>query len=225
MVRGSMRINNVLLDLDGTLADTAPDLANALNRLLQETGHAPLPNDRIRPMVSHGAIHMIKHAFSLDINAPAFDSLRDRFLDYYLENIAVHTRLFAGMHELLGWLEDRGIAWGIVTNKTERLTRPLLEALQLQQRASCVVCGDTVEYSKPHPAPMLHACSLTGHDPDRTLYIGDAQKDVEAGKAANMCTLIALYGYIDSTESPETWGADGLITEPLQARDWLTPVS
>ena len=214
-------ISLVLLDLDGTLADTAPDLAHALNSLLEESGHAPLPFDRIRPMVSHGGIHMLRQAFTLDTDDPGFAPLRERFLDKYLAHIADQTTLFDGMLELLEWIESAGFAWGIVTNKTERLTIPLLQKLQLSERAACVVCGDTVAYSKPHPAPMLHACKLAGQDPTRTLYVGDAEKDVIAGKRANMYTLVALYGYIDDTELPETWGADGLVHAPLQVRDWL----
>lgn len=214
-------ITNILFDLDGTLADTAPDLAHALNRLLAEYGKPALPFEEIRPMVSHGGIFMICRAFTTSVENPAFPALRERFLSLYEEKLADETRLFPGIPKVLDRLESQGRSWGIVTNKIERLSRPLLRALNLADRAACIVCGDTVEHSKPHPAPMLHACQLSQHTPEQTLYIGDAEKDVIAGKNAAMHTLIARYGYIGNEDKPETWGADGIVDNPQGILDWL----
>ena len=219
---GAALINNVLFDLDGTLADTAPDLALALNRLLKENAKPPMPFTTIRPMVSHGGIHMIARAFAMSENDPEFNTLRERFLSLYASSLAEETRLFPGIAELLDQLEAEGCTWGIVTNKFERLTFPLLEALGLHKRAACVVCGDTLSWSKPHPAPMLHACKLVDREPAHSLYIGDAEKDVIAGKSANMYTLVARYGYLADEDTPEHWGADGMIDSPAEIMGWLT---
>jgi phosphoglycolate phosphatase len=214
-------IDNVLFDLDGTLADTAPDLATALNRLLEERGRRQLPFAAIRPMVSHGGIHMLTRAFAMDKDDPAFPDLRERFLAIYETALAVETRLFAGVPELLQELDSSGRTWGIVTNKIERLTFPLIDALGLNHRAACVICGDTLTWSKPHPAPMLLACERVGQAPDRTLYIGDAEKDVIAGRSANMYTLVARYGYLGDADTPELWGANGLVDTPLEVLAWI----
>ena len=215
-------INNILFDLDGTLADTAPDLAFSLNRLLEENDRRSLPFTAIRPMVSHGGIYMICRAFAISENAPAFPGLRERFLSIYADNLADETRLFPGMAEVLAHLESEGYSWGIVTNKSERLTLPLVAALGLADRAACIVCGDTLAQSKPHPAPMLHACQLVKRSPAQSLYVGDAEKDVIAGRQAAMHTLIARYGYLGSEDEPEAWGADGLIDSPGEILDWLS---
>jgi len=214
-------INNVLFDLDGTLADTAPDLALALNRLLVEYEKPRLPFATIRPMVSHGSVYMLTRAFAMMEENPDFPALRERFLSLYAATLVAETRLFPGIAELLEQLESTGCTWGIVTNKMERLTFPLVEALGLDHRAACVVCGDTLSWNKPHPAPMLHACQLVDRAPDQSLYIGDAKNDVIAGKSANMYTLIARYGYIGDEDTPENWGADGIIDTPAEILDWL----
>lgn len=214
-------INNVLFDLDGTLADTAPDLANALNQLLKEQGRAKLPFAEIRPTVSNGGNFMIRHAFQIDEKSDEFASLRHRFLEIYSMHLADETTLFPGMENVLAQLETDQITWGVVTNKLSWLTTPLMEALNLQRRAGCIVSGDSVEQSKPHPAPMLHACKLLNCKPYQTVYIGDAQRDILAGRNAGMQTLVALYGYIDKDEQPETWGANSMIKHPLEILDWL----
>lgn len=216
------QIKNVLFDLDGTLADTAPDLAGTLNQLLEENNRAPLPFEVIRPMVSHGGIYMVSQAFAITIQHPEFGKLRERFLSIYESYFLTRqTRLFEGISELLARLETDGYKWGIVTNKTERLTLPLIEALNLNKRTGCTVCGDTVTYNKPHPAPMLHACKLIGGLPYETIFLGDARNDVSAGKNAGMHTLVASYGYIGRDEDPLDWGADGIIDSPLELLDWL----
>lgn len=209
------------MDLDGTLADTAPDLAYALNSLLQENGRQVLPLALIRPAVSLGGIAMVRLAFEIDEKDEKFDALKTRFLDIYRQNIARHTVLFEGMDKVLSYFEKKQLPWGVVTNKSSWLTEPLMDALALSERTPCIVCGDTVEHAKPHPAPMLHACKLLDCKPEQTLYVGDARRDIEAGERAGMITLVANYGYIDAHEQPLGWGADGLINTPLEIVDWI----
>ena len=214
-------IRTVLFDLDGTLADTAPDLAWALNQVLQEQGRDPLPYDSIRPVVSHGGVALIKLGFGMDEETDAFQALRQRLLSLYRDNIARQTRLFDGMAQLLDELEQRGLTWGVVTNKPEWLTTPLLQALGLHQRAATVISGDTLAEKKPHPAPMLLACRQAGSEARECLYLGDAERDVQAGRDAGMATLIAAFGYIGEYDRPHDWGADGIIEHPLQLLDYL----
>jgi 2-phosphoglycolate phosphatase len=211
----------VLFDLDGTLLDTAPDLADALNATLLANGRAALAFDDIRPAVSHGGAALIRVGFRLDEAHPRFEALRQQLLSHYLEHIADRTRLFAGMEEVLSGLEARGLAWGVVTNKPAWLTHPLLEALALDRRAASVVCGDTLAQRKPHPAPLLHACKATGSRPEQCLYVGDAERDVRAGLDAGMATLVAMFGYLREDDRPESWGADALIDAPGDILDWL----
>jgi 2-phosphoglycolate phosphatase len=214
-------IHTVLFDLDGTLADTAPDLAYALNRVLEEQGCQPLPYETIRPVVSHGGIALVKLGFGIDEQAPEFQLLRQRLLDIYRDNIARETRLFDGMATLLETLEQRGLNWGVVTNKPAWLTHPLLEALGIHHRAAAVVSGDTLPERKPHPAPMLLACEQAGSDAAHCLYVGDAERDIEAGRNAGMHTLIALFGYIGEQDRPAAWQADGMVEDALGILDWL----
>lgn len=215
-------LRTVLFDLDGTLADTAPDLAAALNAVLTETGNEPLPYETIRPVVSHGATALIQLGFRLPPEDPAFAALRRRLLDVYEANVAVHTRLFPGMKELLERLESLGYSWGIVTNKPAFLTEPLVAALGLAGRAACVVSGDTTQNRKPHPEPLFHACRCAGSEPAECLYVGDAERDIQAGRDAGMKTLVALFGYLGEDDRPQTWGADGLVDHPLAILEWLT---
>ena len=214
-------IRTVLFDHDGTLADTAPDLAHALNALLSEEKRATLPYETIRPEVSHGAGAMIRLGFQIAPGEPEFDRLRQRFLVLYAENLSRHTRLFEGVPALLHALQNNGINWGIVTNKPSFLTDPLVAQLKPVPAPACVVSGDTVTNRKPHPEPMLHACAAAGSRPDQCVYIGDAERDIQAGKQAGMKTLVALFGYIGENENPERWGADGMIRSPLDILEWL----
>jgi phosphoglycolate phosphatase len=214
-------IRTVLFDLDGTLADTAPDLAFALNAVLQEQGRPPLPYENIRPVVSHGGIALIKHGFGIDETASEFQPLRQRLLDIYRDNIARETRLFDGMESLLEELEQRGLNWGVVTNKPGWLTEPLLEQLGILERAAAIVSGDTLPERKPHPAPMLLACEQSGSEAAQCLYVGDAERDIEAGRNAGMATLVALFGYLGENDHPETWQADGMVKTALEILDWL----
>jgi phosphoglycolate phosphatase len=214
-------IRTVLFDLDGTLLDTAPDLADALNAVLAENGHSPLPYEDIRPVVSHGGIALISLGFGMDTSNPQFEHLRKRLLDVYRENISRKTRPFPGITEALEQLEARGINWGVVTNKPGWLTEPLLRDLDLYGRAACIVSGDTLDERKPHPAPMLHACKLAGSDPAQCVYVGDAERDIEAGNNAGMHTLVALFGYIQEHDVPANWRADAAIKTPQEVLDWL----
>jgi phosphoglycolate phosphatase len=216
-----MRIKTVLFDLDGTLLDTAPDLAAALNTVLAENRREPLPYETIRGAVSHGGMALIKLGFRLDESSPKFEPLRRRLLSIYRANLSGKTRPFPGMTELLGQLEQGGRNWGVVTNKPAWLTDPLLQDLGLLERAACVVSGDTLDERKPHPAPMLHASELAGSRPQQCVYIGDARRDIEAGRNANMYTLVALFGYFMDADRPHEWQADGMLEQPLDLLAWL----
>lgn len=211
----------ILFDLDGTLLDTAPDLADALNAVLAENQRSPLPFEDIRPVVSHGGLALIKLGFNIDSSDPAFAPLRQRLLDVYRENISRRTQPFPGISKLLDSIEQRGLNWGIVTNKPGWLTEPLLKDLGLFDRAACVVSGDTLEERKPHPAPMLHASELANSRPEHCVYIGDAQRDIEAGNNAGMQTLVALFGYIRKHDDPYSWNASSLIEQPGDLLVWL----
>ena len=216
------KIQTILFDLDGTLLDTAPDLANALNAVLESNGHAPLPFDAIRPVVSHGGKALIELGFEMQSDHPEFEPRRLELLDYYLNNIAQYTCLFPGMEEVLESIESQGLNWGIVTNKPAWLTDPLLEALKLDQRAAAIVSGDTLPERKPHPAPLLHACELIGSTPEHCLYVGDAERDIQAGHNAGMPTLVAMFGYLLAEDKPEEWGASALIHHPAEILDWIS---
>lgn len=210
-----------LFDLDGTLVDTAPDLAATLNVLRAERGLEPLPFDVIRPHVSHGARAMVQVGFGIDERDARFAALRQRFLDLYRERLMQDSRLFDGMDEVLATLENRGVKWGVVTNKPAWLTEPLLRDLGLAPRAACVISGDSTRNRKPHPEPLLHASALVGVAPEQCLYIGDAERDIEAGRAAGMKTLVALFGYLGQDDRPHEWDADGMVDTPLDILDWL----
>jgi len=211
----------ILFDLDGTLVDTAPDLAFALNTLLEQEGYSALPYEDIRPVASHGSPGLLSLGFGISTKDQNFPILQKRFLQLYQDNIARETALFEGMEEVLSTLEKANITWGIVTNKPAFLTEPLLEQLNLTHRAGCIVSADTTPFSKPHPAPMLHACELIQLAPEHCLYIGDAQRDIEAGKNANMQTVAALYGYLSEQDDPDSWLADSIIRHPHDILKWL----
>ena len=218
-------LDTILFDLDGTLADTAPDLANTLNLLLAEQGRAALPFDRIRPHVSNGATALVTLGFGQDsdeqTDQDSFERLRQRFLDIYAEHLCQHTTLFPGMAELLQQIEQQSLRWGVITNKPARFTEPLLEALGIARRAACIISGDSAGKRKPDPEPMLMACRQMGVQPDNCLYVGDARRDIDAGLNAGMQTLVAGFGYIGEMEQPNDWQAHGIIDTPLAILDWL----
>lgn len=216
-----MSIKTVLFDLDGTLVDTAPDLANALNFTLSKNGYNELSLQKIRPHVSNGSIALVEFGFSINPDHQNFEQYRDELLNYYTNNIASKSCLFDDFDIVLDTIDARGLNWGIVTNKPSYLTNPLLKQLKLYNRAATVVSSDTLEFRKPHPAPMLYACEEAGSKPDECVFIGDAQRDIEAGKNANIKSLVAMFGYIGENEDPESWGADGFIHHAREIIDWL----
>ncbi|MCW8931121.1 MAG: HAD-IA family hydrolase [Gammaproteobacteria bacterium] len=214
-------IKAVLFDLDGTFADTAPDLAASLNQVLIEEGKSPLPFETIRPMVSHGGIALIKLGFNFNEQHADFERLRLRLLEIYQANISNLTTVFDGINELLETLENKQITWGIVTNKPGWLTDPLMEQMGYSNRAGTIVSGDTTTERKPHPEPLYYACREISVAPKECLYIGDAERDIIAGNAAGMTTLTALFGYIEANDTPENWGADEMIKHPKEVENFL----
>ncbi|MBI4937953.1 MAG: phosphoglycolate phosphatase [Nitrosomonadales bacterium] len=211
----------VLFDLDGTFADTAPDLAAALNHVRGLRGLPPMPLDTIRPQASHGSAGLLKLGFGIEPDAAGFPALREAFLAHYTAHICDQTRLFPGMAQLLDTLEQRGLPWGIVTNKPHRFTLPLMRALGCEQRAACLISGDTCARAKPHPDPLLKASELLGVAPQHCLYLGDDKRDMEAAQAAGMRCIVARYGYIDARANPADWGADGDAETPLALLDYI----
>ncbi len=203
----------VLFDLDGTLIDTAPDFAGVLNRQLVAHGRRPLPYEVVRSAVSQGARAVVALGFAdrFPVESAEFEAIRQEFLASYLQHLADETRLFPGMDELLTALESRGIPWGIVTNKPSLYTTPLLKALRLDHRCKVAICPDMVTHTKPHPEPMFKAAEMLGVAPDQCVYVGDHERDIEAGKRASMITVAVSYGYIQDGDSPADWDADHLV--------------
>ena len=223
-VARALPVEAVLFDLDGTLADTAPDLAAALNRVRIDRGLEPVPAARLRSSSSHGARGLIGAGMGIAPDHPDYRELRDAFLVHYESALCVDTTLFSAVGAMLDEIESRAFKWGIVTNKATRYTMPLLDLLGLGGRAGVVVCGDTTPHTKPHPAPLLAAAAGLGIAPARCVYVGDAERDVAAGVAAGMHTLVARYGYIDAAEDPLRWPADGTIDDPGALLAWLPVV-
>jgi phosphoglycolate phosphatase len=208
------RLGAVLFDLDGTLIDSAPDLAGACNEMRVDRGLAPLPYERLRRMVGSGARGMIGASFGLTPENPDYAELRDEFLDRYEARMTRETKVFDEMVPILAWLATRGVPWGIVTNKATRFAAPLVASLGLATQATTLVCGDTVAHSKPHPAPLLEAARRLALAPERCAYVGDDRRDVDAGRAAAMLTVVAAWGYLGDGDAPSRWGADHLIDRP-----------
>ena len=215
--------HGVFFDLDGTLADTAPDLVAATNQLLSARNLPLKPYEQLRPCASAGARGLIGGAFGIDTKHPDFIPLRDEFFANYEKALFVHSKLFEGMEHLLNQLESAQLPWGIVTNKSERFTNPLVDLMGLSQRSISTVSGDTTPHSKPHPEPILHAARIANLDPNKSLYVGDDIRDVIAGKAAGMKTVAAAYGYCGCEEPPEAWGADFIIHTPQELLQIIFP--
>ncbi len=213
--------STVLFDLDGTFADTFPDLSHALHQALVEHGLEPVPLDLLRPVVSLGARAMAEQACAGAVDERALDTLLERFLGLYRANVSHHTRLFDGMQNVLDELQRRAIPWGIVTNKRRAFTEPLMRALDPHGRAACIVSGDSTSNAKPHPQPLLHACKLAGCRPADCVYVGDAENDVIAARRAGMRSVVALYGYIAPGDDPRAWGADASIDSPRALLAWI----
>ena len=212
----------ILFDLDGTLADTAPDLAAAVNWLRTERGLEPTPYSVLRPTASAGGRGMIGGAVGLMAAGEGYEELRLQWFDRYQSAMAVHSTLFGGVTELLDGIREAGLAWGIVTNKPSRFTDPLIPQIGLAH-AGCVVSGDTTGFSKPHPAPLLEGARRLGIAPEHCWYVGDDQRDVEAGRAAGMVTVACAWGYCGTIE-PATWGADYLLDTPTDLLETLRSV-
>ncbi|HXW10603.1 MAG TPA: phosphoglycolate phosphatase [Steroidobacteraceae bacterium] len=211
----------ILFDLDGTLLDTAPDMIGALNRLRVEHDREPLSMSEARAHVSHGALRLVRLGFP-DVHDDALEPLRQRFLQLYAANLADGTCLFPGIDHVLATLEAQQLPWGVVTNKPGWLTDPLLDRLGLYERACCVVSGDTVAERKPHPLPLLHAAQTTGVAPGQCVYVGDAERDIVAGRAAGMQTVVAAYGYLSQEDQPLLWNPHGVVDRPEELLEWLT---
>ena len=214
-------VRAVLFDLDGTLADTAPDLARALNRVRAEQGLAPLPPEVARPHTSSGARGLLKAGFAIAPENEGYRALRERFLDFYEEELCVETRLFDGIPELLVKIRARKLPWGIVTNKGRRVTEPLLRLLAVDHLAGCVVSGDSTRHIKPHPAPLRRAASLLSQRPADCVYIGDDLRDAQAARAAGMHFFAAGWGYHGEGGDPNAWGADAVIDHPREVLRFL----
>ena len=220
-VESAPRPGAVLFDLDGTLADTLPDLAEALATAARETGAGTVDETRLRPLVSRGGREMIASVLPPAVDHAQLDHTRRRFLARYRERIAVRTRLFPGIESVLRTLERRGVRWGVVTNKHAWLTEPLLESLDLHRRAACVVSGDTAAHPKPHPAPLLLACEWLSIAPSTAVYVGDSRSDIESGRAAGVTTVSAGWGYLDPDDPPGRWKADVDMGTPDDLLAWI----
>lgn len=206
----------VFFDLDGTLADTATDLSIPINAMRADRSLPPLPLADLRPFASMGARGLIAKGFGIDREDARFAAMRDEFLARYEAGICVQTRVFDGMHTVLDALEARGIAWGVVSNKVEKYVRPILIALNLLERSRAVVGGDTAGAAKPDPAPLFYATRVAGVHPAHCVYVGDDERDVQAGKAAGMLTVAAAYGYCGADDPPHAWGATATIDSPSE---------
>ncbi|HUO95799.1 MAG TPA: phosphoglycolate phosphatase [Steroidobacteraceae bacterium] len=215
MLSGPRRLTALLLDLDGTLADTAPDMTEALNRLREEEGRARLPFQDLRPLVSHGAAALVRAGFEVR-EGEEFERLRKRFLALYAERLAHGTRLFPGFAAVLETCEATRIPWGIVTNKPGYLATPLVATLGLAGRAACLIAGDTLPERKPHPRPLIHAADLIGRAPSECVYVGDTERDIIAGRAAGMRTVAVRFGYLAVGEDPAAWQPDLIIDAPAE---------
>lgn len=209
-------ISTILFDLDGTLVDTAPDLGHALNLQLVRHGKQPLADAAIRPFASHGSRGLIGLGFGITPKDANFIEMRDEYLSIYDTVFTRSPVLLLGIEDLLQAIENKDLKWGVVTNKPRRFAIPLVESMgmNLSERAVCVVCGDDAPQPKPSPATLLMACDQVGVKPANCIYVGDAERDIQAGKAAGMQTVLALFGYIDVTDKPHEWGASTIIQTP-----------
>ena len=214
-------VRAVLFDLDGTLVDSAPDLGAAVNRMRARRGMALMDDALLRPHASHGARGLIAVGLGVTPEHDEYKAMREEFLAGYAGAICERTILFPGVDELLDRLDASSLKWGIVTNKFTVLTLQLLEAMALKHRPGCIVCGDTTPNAKPHPEPLLAAAAMIDIPAGECLYVGDAERDIQAGNAAGMTTLVARYGYIRDDETPDSWPATGVLDNPLDLLEWL----
>lgn len=204
----------VLFDFDGTLADTAPDLGAAANVLRKRRGLSELPLDSYRHFASHGARGLLKAGLDMTPEHPEYEATRDEFLSEYEQGMTDRAALFPGIRDLLNALQDNGYTWGIVTNKLEYLAMPLVVHLGLYRHCAITVGGDTTPHAKPHPAPLLHAAEKTGFTPADAIYVGDDHRDIVAGHAAGMATVVAAYGYCGQETAVDSWNATAIAQRP-----------
>lgn len=212
----SMRLDGkaILFDLDGTLIDSAPDLAGAVERMRERRGLTPIPVDRYRPWAGSGARGMLWVGFELTPTHSEYESFRDEFYGEYQAGLLNETRVFDGVAELIEGLANLGLPWGVVTNKAERFALPLLDGLKALNAASVVICGDTTPHAKPHPAPLLEAARRLNLAPEHCIYVGDDERDIVAGRAAHMRTVAARYGYLGADADIAAWQADAEVNHP-----------
>lgn len=215
------RVKAVLFDLDGTLADTSKDMADALNILFKNHGKPDLSYEHVRNTTSRGSIAMIQLGYKETLAQEIMHPLRDEFLQIYADNLCKHTQLFPGVIELLQSLDESDIPWGIVTNKPGNLAEPLIQQLGIDLSAACIVSGDTLARRKPDPDQLHHAAGILGIEEQNTVYMGDDPRDIIAGKAASMKTAVAAYGYIQEDQDPHDWNADVIFQQALDLKDWL----
>jgi phosphoglycolate phosphatase len=216
-----MRLRAVLFDMDGTLLDTAPDFIAICQSMLADRGLASVSDKLIRDEISGGARAMVAATFALSPTEPEFEALRLEFLERYQVNCAVHSTLFDGMAELLVDIEKAHLIWGVVTNKPVRFAQPIMEQLGLAERSAILICPDHVTHSKPHPEPLILACSMLNLDPASVLFVGDDLRDIESGRDAGTKTAAVRYGYIHPDDNPDHWGADVVVDHPLDLRKVL----
>ncbi len=218
--RSSDTFDAILFDLDGTLIDTAPDMVAALLGMQKEHGLALLPYDLARSHVSNGAAGLVRLAFP-EADEVQAKRLHQEYLARYEDAVCVESTLFPDLDGLLDKLDAGGRPWGVVTNKPKRMTTPLLAGLGLGARAACAISGDTLPQRKPHPAPLLLASQQIGVPAEKTVYVGDSVRDIEAGRAAGMFTIVASYGYITDDDDPGSWDADLIAGDTRELADYL----
>lgn len=217
----STPITTVLFDLDGTLLDTAPDFALAINQIRIKRNETPLPLETIRPAVSHGVAGLIQTCFGMTKKDLGYEELAQEVLACYTSTNGKHSRLFPGMQEVLDHLDKNNMSWGVVTNKNDLLATALMQAVSLHTKAQCIVGGNTAARPKPHPDPLLHACQVIKRSPKECLYVGDAERDIIAGLAAGMQTAVALFGYLGKEDKPHSWNAQAYLNTPPELLLWL----
>jgi len=214
-------INTVLFDLDGTLFDTAPDIIDALNRVLRNHGREEVELATLRSRINGGSLALLGHTFNIDEHHPDFEPLKEQLLSHYADISDYKTNFFEGIPEVLNYLDEHNIPWGIVTNRITKLAAPLIKHFGLENRSRCLVGMDLVKNPKPHPDPLLHACELMKIKAEETVYIGDSHTDIQAARAAKMPVILAAYGYIPTHENTEAWEADHSIKSPLDIISWM----
>lgn len=214
-------ITTVLFDLDGTLLDTAPDFAFAINQVRARRNESLLSLEAVRPAVSHGIAGLLQTCFGMTKTDLGYEELAQEVLASYTESNGKHSRLFPGMQEVLDHLDKNKMSWGVVTNKNSVLAEAVMKAVSLHTRTQCIVGGNTAARPKPHPDPLLHACKVINRTPEECLYIGDAERDIVAGLAAGMQTAVALFGYLGKEDKPHSWNAQVYLNTPPELLLWL----